>query len=287
MRLATVLTIILLCLIHTRSRSQDSLSRVEGYERPQNSEVQKIASISLVGAVSLSIIVDSYYTWWKDVAKPFTFYREGWFNDAYLGMDKVGHMFGTYATYKILRNILLWGGAERSTAMWWAAGIAAFHSLQIEIGDGFSPYGFSVEDLCMGMLGVGYGVAQSEVPYLQNFNLKFSYWTNLGVRTPANFVSDYDAMTIWLTVNVHNIMPETCQPYWPAWLHLAFGYGVDAGATKREFVFGFDFDLESMFTPKSDHLLLVQRIVNTMHLPAPAVKFTPGMEPRYYLLHFQ
>jgi hypothetical protein len=282
-----ILSIILLVLFSAACRSQDTLSWVEGYERPQPSEARRITSIGLVGAVSLSIAVDSYYTWWKDVAKPFSFYSEGWFHDAHLGMDKVGHLFGTYATYKILHNILLWGGHEKSTAMWWAAGIAAFQSLETEIGDGFSPYGFSFEDFSMGLLGVGYGMIQSEVPVLQNFNFKFSYWTDLGVRTPANFVSDYDAMTIWLTANVHNLLPEAIQPYWPEFLHIAVGYGVDGEATRREFVFGFDFDLESLFTPKSDHLLLVQRIVNTMHLPAPAVKFTTGLPPKYYLFHFR
>jgi len=269
---------------------QDSLSvplqLVDGYRPEQFTPARKTISVGLVAVLSLGILADSYYTWWKDAEKSFSFYTESWFDAPHMGIDRLGHLMGAYATFKIGRNVLLWGGHDPGAALWWAAGIAAFHSLEIEIGDGFSEYGFDYRDLLMGFTGVGYGILQTEVPFFNNFNLKFSYWSNLGSKTPASFVSDYDAMTIWLTANVHNLLPASINRYWPEFIQLAVGYGVADNQTRREFVIGFDFNLEA-FAPCNNDMLLIQRTLNTYHLPAPAVSFSPGKEPMWYGLYFK
>jgi hypothetical protein len=69
-------------------------------------------------------------------------------------------------------------------------------------------------------------------------------------------------------------------------LQIAVGYGVGWNRTQREFVFGLDFNLEA-FSPCSDEMLLTQRVVNTMHLPAPAVKLTTEKGPIWYLAHIK
>jgi hypothetical protein len=264
--------------------AQDFPDAHDGYQRDSISSLRHGMSIGFVGAFSLGILADSYYTWWRDAEYPFHWYTNNWFNGAQLGLDKAGHFFGMYAAYKIVRNILLWGGASPGAALWWAAGIAAFHSLEIEMGDAFTFYGFDYQDLLMGWGGAAYGVLQTEVPFFRNFNFKFSYWSDLGARTPANFVSDYDAMTIWLNANVHNLLPESAAPYWPEFIQVAVGFGLGHNKTRRELVIGFDFNLEA-FAPCNDNMLLGQRIVNTLHLPAPAVKFTEGKGPVWYGLH--
>ncbi len=284
-RLKQLLTVLLFTGLLQSARAQDSIPPYAGYQRGQISSFRHTFGVGMVGLLSASILADSYFAWWKDVEKPFSFYSEGWFNDAHLGMDKVGHFFGASTTFKLSHEFLLYAGSTPQAALWWSAGVAAFHTLEIEIGDGFSPWGFSFEDLTMGFLGIGYGILQSEVPFFHNFSFKFSYWSS-AIKSPANFTNDYDAMTVWLTTNVHNLLPSSLDRYWPEFLQIAVGYGVGWDRTQREFVFGLDFNLEA-FTPCSDEMLLAQRVVNTMHLPAPALKLTTEKGPIWYLAHIK
>lgn len=267
------------------ARSEDSIPAYDGYQRGQISTLRQGFGLGLVGLLSAGILVDSYYSWWKDAEKPFSFYSEGWFDGAHLGIDKMGHFYGAQTTFRLAHQFLLYAGWSPGKALWWSAGLAAFHSLQIEIGDGFSPWGFSYEDLTMGMLGISYGVLQSEIPFLRNFTFKFSYWSG-ALKSPANFTNDYDAMTIWLATDVHNLLPQSLDGYWPKFLQIAVGYGVGWERTRREFVFALDFNLEAI-TPCSDEMLLGQRVLNTMHLPAPAVKLTTGKGPLWYGAHLK
>ena len=254
----------------------------EGFTTTPEWTSRKYVATGIVGFVVAANLADAYYTWWKGAEKPFSFYKDGWFNNDHLGIDKVGHFYGTYAFFKGIRTTLLWGGFDRSTAFWWGIGIGVFHAFEIEIGDGFSTYGFDVTDLTCGLLGVAYGVAQTEVPFLQNFDFKVSYWSNTGFRSPANFVSDYDAMTVWCSFNVHNLLPRGADHYWPKWLNIAFGYGTGGGETRREFLFALDLNL-SGFSSDSEDIRYVERTLDLVHWPAPGVKFSPGAAPEYAL----
>jgi hypothetical protein len=280
-----LLVAILLVMSGRAIHAEDSIPPFDGYQRGQISTCRHAFGVGMVGLLSAGILADSYYTWWKDVEKPFTFYSEGWFNDAHLGIDKLGHMFGAHTTFKLGREFLLYAGLSPDAALWWAAGIAAFHTIEIEIGDGFSPWGFAYEDLTMGFIGISYGILQTQVPFFQNFDLKFSYWSN-AIKSPANFTNDYDAMTVWLTPNIHNLLPEEWSKYWPEFIQIGIGYGVGWDRTRRELAIGLDINLES-FNFGSDEALLTQRIVNTMHLPLPAVKMTTGKGPIWYMAHLK
>ncbi len=282
---AALAVAMLLSMSTSLSPAQDTIPPYDGYQRGQISSLRHAFGIGMVGVLSAGILADSYYTWWKDAEKPFSFYSEGWFGDAHLGMDKIGHFYGSHATFHLTREFLLYAGSSREAALWWSAGIAAFHSLEIEIGDGFSPWGFSYEDLTMGFLGIGYGVLQSEVPFFRNFGFKFSYWSN-AIKSPANFTNDYDAMTVWLVTDVNNLLPPSLDQYWPKFLRLAIGYGVGWGVTRREFAIGLDLNIESL-TPCSDEMLLTQRVLNTFRLPLPTVKMTTGKGPVWYMAHLK
>jgi hypothetical protein len=90
-----------------------------------------------------------------------------------------------------------------------------------------------------------------------------------------------------MTVNVHNLLPTSLDKYWPAFLRLAVGYGVDDNETRREVAVGLDLNIESLFSPSNEDWLLTTRIADVLHLPAPAVKFTQGKVPRYYLFNLK
>lgn len=282
--------VLLILLAAGTVRGQDSVLTVSGFSRKDGWPTRKVVAAGTVGAIVVGTLLDSYYTWWKDAEKPFSFLRhtdENWLSGSHLGIDKPGHFFGAYAMFKSVHTILQWGGVEPSMALWWAAGISFWNGLEIEIGDGFTPYGFDYQDLVFDVAGTTYGILQTRLPFLQNFNFKFSYWSKVGFTSPANFTRDYDAMTIWFTAAVHRLLPEGLAPFWPDGLQLAVGYSVDDNQTRREIAIGLDLCLEHLFSAPSEDVLLAQRLVDLMHLPMPAVKFTEGKPPRSYFFHFQ
>jgi hypothetical protein len=269
-------------------RAQDSSIVTDGFHYTPGLTAKKALASGLAGTIMLGTMVDSYFSWWKDAEKPFSFLDhqyENWLWGSHKGLDKVGHFLGTYVLFKSIHNILLWGGCDRSTALWWGAGYAFWNGLETEIGDGFSPYGFDYQDLVFDIAGVAFGLLRTDIPFLQNFDFKFSFWSAAGFRTPANFTTDYDAMTVWLTANVHNLLPVAIRDYWPRFLRLGVGYSVDDRETRAEVAVGLDISIESLFRAPNEEILMVQRALDIVHLPLPAVKFTQGKVPRYHLAH--
>jgi hypothetical protein len=279
---SAIAVLLLFCALSVRA--QDTLAVTEGFSETPDFCGRKIWATGMVGGFLAGSLVGGYFDWWDDNSEPFHFFHEGWFNDNSLGIDKVGHLYTSYFYFHTFRNIMLWGGYKAPTAFWWAAGTTAFFALSIEIGDGFSPYGFDSQDLLANVIGLGYAMLQTDVPFTRNFNLKWSYVPRDGYRWPPRFTDHYDAHTYWLTVNVHNLLPSSMQDYWPELLQLAVGYGVDDNQTKREGVIGLDFNLD-IFPTHNEDLLLLRKTANYFHIPAPAVKFTTDKKPKYYLFH--
>jgi len=270
-----IICIVLLAFVHSTHAADSTFTGTPEFA------TRKVISTALVGGLLVGSLVDSYFAWWKDASNPFTFHAEGWFNNPQLGIDKAGHLFTSYFYFHTFRNLMLWGGYDRSTALWWAAGASTFFAVSVEIGDGVSEYAFDYQDLVLNLAGIGYGMLQTDYPLLQNFNLKWSYVPRDGYRFPPRFTERYDAHTYWLTVNVHNLLPTPIRDYWPAFIQLAAGYGVDDRVSKRELVVGLDLNLEA-FSVQNQELALLQKTLNMFHYPAPAVKFTQQKIPRYY-----
>jgi len=156
-----------------REPSQDSVC--VGEFRPIDGfTMRKVVASGLAGGLLVGSLLDCYYAWWKDAKKPFSFFNEGWFSGDHIGIDKMGHFFTSYFYFNTFRNIMLWGGFEQSMALWWAVGTSAFFALSIEIGDGVSTYGFDYQDLVFNFSGIGYGILQTWIPFLRNFNFKWS-----------------------------------------------------------------------------------------------------------------
>lgn len=277
---------ILLIVCTSLASAQDSLHVTDGFTVNPDFSGRKIVATSAIGGLLGLSLYWCYDSWWRNAGGGFHFVNEGWLNGYARGIDKIGHFYTSYFYFHLFRNIMLWGGYENESATWWALGSSAFFALAVELGDGLTPtYGFDYQDLTFNFSGVAYAYLQTKIPFLKNFNFKWSYVPNDGYRFPVRLVEHYDDHTYWLTCDVNNLLPATIEPYWPDWLQLAVGMGVDDGWTKREFVFGFDLNLESIFRTKNEDLLLLEKTVNMFHIPAPAVKFTERKSPRYYLFH--
>jgi len=238
----------------------------------------------MVGGMLGFSLAWSYDSWWKESGTPFFFKNENWWNGEHRGVDKAGHLFTSYFYFHTIRDIMLWGGYRPSTAFWWGAGSSMFFALAVEIGDGLGGVGFDYQDLAFNSAGLAFGMLQTHYPFLKNFSLKWSYVPPDGFEFPPRFTKHYDGHTYWLAFNVHNLLPAPARKFWPEFLQLAVGYGVDDNMTKREIVVGLDFNIEAISAPNED-VLLLQRFVNRFHLPAPAVKITEEKEPRYYMFH--
>jgi len=264
------------------ARAQDSLCTTDGFTMTSGTSPRKILAGGMAGGLIVGTMIGSYYEWWYRNHASFHFLHEGWFSDYALGIDKVGHMFTGYFYFNSVRNFMLWGGFSPSAAFFWAFGMSAMFATTIEIGDGFSSWGFSPEDVFSDYIGIGYGILQSQSPFLRNFNLKWSYVPDHGYIWPPHITDHYDFHTYWLAVNVHNLLPESVSGYWPEFLQLAVGYSVADNQTRREGVIGLDFNL-NVFDLHDDTLLLLQKTASMIHVPAPAVKFSEGKYPAYYL----
>ncbi|RPH37794.1 DUF2279 domain-containing protein, partial [bacterium] len=256
----------------------------EGFYTRPGWPARKAISAVTVGGILCGSLVSSYYDWWNGQSRQFHFNQEGWFNDYSLGIDKAGHTYTSYFYFHAFRNLMLWGGFRPSTAYWWAAGTTAFFALSIEVGDGFSPYGFSVEDLAANGLGLAYAMLQTKWDFLRNINLKWSYVPPDGYRWPPHFTEHYDGHAYWLTFNMHNLLPGKIGATWPEFLQLGVGYGVHDHVTKRELVIGLDLNLGA-FSVQNQDLLLLSKTVDMFRLPLPAVEFTEGKAPRAYLFY--
>ena len=273
------LTIAVIGLMAIRVHGQEIRPGPDGFSIRDGWPAKKVVATGLVGLTILATGVDFYYSWWKDAERPFSFYTDNWFNGSQRGLDKLGHFIGPHVHFKSIQNLMRWGGYEPSTALWWAAGLAAFNAVEIEIGDGFTQYGFDYQDLLFGLAGVSYGVLQTEVPAFQNLTFKFSYYSNTGFSSPASFIQDYDAMTVWASVNVHNLLPDPLRKYWPSFINLAFGFGTTEWTTRREFILGLDLNLEGVNTG-NEEILFAQKMLNLMHIPGPAFVWTEHEPPR-------
>jgi hypothetical protein len=246
--------------------------------------VRMTIATGVVAGFFAGSLVMSYNDWWKGSATAFHFVREGFLHDYSLGIDKFGHAYTTYLYFHTIHDLLKWGGYSPSAAYWWGAAGSGLFGVLVEIGDGYSPYGFSWEDLAADFAGLGFGMLQSCVPLLQSLQFKWSYVPRDGFRWPPHFTDHYDWHTYWLALDMHRLLPENIGALWPEFIQLAVGYGVDRGQTRRELVIGLDFNLKA-FASDNREVQLLENISTRFHFPAPAVKFTESEGSTWYLIH--
>ncbi|MFY8021498.1 MAG: DUF2279 domain-containing protein [Bacteroidia bacterium] len=229
-----------------------------------------------------------YHWWWKDDYHRFNFESDGGFNNYSLGVDKIGHLYTSYFYYHAINEVMKYGNCSKKSRRIVSIAMPAIWALSVEIGDGFSSYNFSPEDLLANFIGIGYGVLQDEVPYLNNFKIKFGYFPSNYFRNNQfrnwSLTSDYNGHLYWFTADVHSLLNKPYKKYWPKGLNLGFAYGVD-GFTEvdqlgywvanrqiqRKFVIGLDWNLGAIQTKKQS-VKTVLNIADYIHLPAPGIR---------------
>lgn len=227
--------------------------------------------------------------WYPDSTKgPFNFQTDWGYSKGY---DKAGHMFGGWmASYCSYEAFIACGLSKDDAAIWGAAGGLFFQSF-MEVQDGFhTNYGFDWTDEVSNLIGAGYFYAQQKVPFLQNFDPKWSVGPSGrdSAREAAQIrqriiVDDYDRQDAWLSARVHNLLPEGLRDYWPKWLQLAIG----AGARDVELIgyypyrtlhLALDYNLVELLPDLGPFGNWLVQGLNHFKFPAPALQLWPKVQ---------
>jgi hypothetical protein len=202
------------------------------------------AGVSAVGYGAALISLNEL--WYKQY--PRTSFH--FFNDAeeWQQMDKAGHFFSAYFEADWSHGIVRWTGVKPNASIWAGAAAASGLQLSLEILDGFSSeWGFSLSDLAANITGSSLWAAQQFAWDEQRIRVKVSAiyrkypdeivygipdgTTTIKQRTDnifgetifESFLKDYNAQTIWLSVNPYSFLKEESK--FPKWLNIAIGYG--------------------------------------------------------------
>ncbi|MCC6725757.1 MAG: DUF2279 domain-containing protein [Saprospiraceae bacterium] len=270
-------------------------------------------------------------SWYQDY--PLTSFHT--FNDwnEWNQMDKAGHLFSTWTACNYVFEGARWTGMKRRNAMWTSVGVGLGIMTTIETMDGFSEqWGFSFGDMCFNLTGASVFAAQEMAWKAQRIQFKVSgirpgypqeplystdgtLITSLDERAAGlygtNFfnvlLKDYNALTVWASVNVHSFVKQTDTKF-PKWLNLAFGYGAGnlyGGTQNRwETEDGVVFELDPVRYPRHRQYYLsldvdwsriptkrrwvkvALKALNFLKMPAPAFELNTLGKARFHYLHW-
>ncbi len=237
-------------------------------------------------------------TIWAKSAK-FRFIEDG---DYALYSDKIGHFYGAYLSGQVYTEMLMWSGFSKESATLTGAFMGIAYSTYVEVMDGFAEnWGFSPSDFYSDVSGFGFLLLQYYVPWFQNVTPKFMYipadWHGEKKRSPSEFfIDDYSSQSLYLSLNVFNILPDNLKQYWLPWLQLTVGYAArnlcnpsdpnsecfpeystkynDFLAGSPRFIIGLDYDLVKLLPDGPPIWNWFRQTLNYFKLPAPAIEIS-------------
>lgn len=281
------------------SLAQSLIAQVQ-VETKENTALFGIKKRTLVTYSLLAYTAGSLYTeyqwWWKGNYHSFKYENDGLFHNYSLGVDKVGHFYTSYFYFSSVYEIMKWADFDESEILIGAVSMPFIHALSIEIGDGFSTHAFSGVDLVANICGIGYGLLQKRIPFLENFKFKWSYYPSGYIPFDDGFriTDDYDGHIYWLSWNVHSTLPEGWKQYWVRYLNVAVGYGgyhlsarpawvgtpiVPTGKPARKFAISLDYNLSAIDIEKG-FLSTLRNIIDYFHYPSPGVRYSEEGKPK-------
>ncbi len=281
-RTGTAVVLALLGLFPSTLRAQ------EDSVLPDTVEVSTVRLVIVGGALAGTMAGIHIYQqsgWWKDNRRSFHFREDLTYG---MSVDKLGHFYGANVAAFVFSRSFQWAGIRERPSLFLGAGCSILFQTYIEVQDGFSAWGFDRVDYAANVAGAFYPVAQYFVPFLRDFNFKFSYHPSplinegggIGFRGQKHIMfDDYEGQTIWLSVSVNNLLPRSVEPFWPDWLALAVGYGVRDVASPDPYsivILSLDYDMTRIIPPNTWFLRTVGEALNFIHFPAPAVQISPN-----------
>ena len=239
------------------------------------------------GTVSAGITAVHLYqqnAWWKTARTRFHFEEDLVYA---CNIDKIGHLYGANVLTFVFSKGLEWSNFTESNALLWGAIGSTLFQTYIEIEDGFSAYwGFDRVDFASDVVGAWYPVLQHHVPFFKDFSFRFSYLPkNPGspgaIKGQIHTVfDDYEGQTLWLTLTMKHILPESVAAYWPDFLCLSLGVAVRDNLSSNRYLVWYlspDLDMTKIIPQDTKFLKTLSEAMNFIHIPMPAVRFAPGV----------
>jgi hypothetical protein len=279
MRFSLKIVIVFFFLFNTAvpQNLSDSVHSNDGW-----TTAKKIISVAGVSGIYIGTLADSYLIWWKDDKRPFSVLHRPWVETRYdNGIDKLGHFYTSYVFYKVQKNIFLWGGFTPETARILSGALTFGMALIIEVGDGYSRYGFDYKDLAFNAGGLTYAWLQDDFPFLRNINFKWSYFPSEGFVFPPKFSEHYEGHIYWLTFNLHGLFDS--DQSWLQYFQPAIGYSINKNSY-GEYVVGLDLNLLPLFQSDNPLVGYIGEFVNLFHIPFPGIKYSERKKPEYKIL---
>ena len=206
--------------------------------------------------------------------------------------DKLGHFLGGYQITRVTSEVLQAGCVPGSRAVVVGALYAWAFQFQIEEWDGTQQiYGFNPSDLVADAAGALLAVAQEHSATLRYVKPTFSYRPTQAYRRrnePGHFgqpraTTDYAGQSYWLSTDVHSLLPDRLNSWWPSFVRLSPGYSITdyidpaTGAprrAKRKILLSLDLDPEKL--PGDNKVWrLVKHELSFVRIPGPTLQFTP------------
>lgn len=217
--------------------------------------------------------------WWSGQRGKFHIQND-W--DYAMSADKTGHFFDGALIQAIYRGAFEWAGFSPTASVWLGAAFSIAYMTDVEIEDGFATdWGFSMGDQICNVGGALYPVAQYYWKPLRSFNFKWSYYPSEEITSGKKngaFLDDYNGQTMWLSVNVHDFLGKKAKSFWPDYLNIVTGYGVNhyTEYDKRyaDYYVGLDLNWERIIPGNSKFMIWFKNIINHFRfLPLPALRF--------------
>ena len=248
--------------------------------------------LAVLGGVTLATGIGLHIyqanAWWRDQRRNFHFQND-W--EYALWIDKLGHFWAGSGVQHLFSSALEWSNVERKKSILYGAILSSVYMLYIEFEDGFATdWGFSPGDATADVLGSFYPVLQEYVPFMQNINLKYSYYPSKyfqkGAKAGNNLktvIDDYEGQSFYLSFRVNEFLPQNLERYWPDFLCLALGYNIrnwdGYGKADKNFYLTLDYDLEKI-PLEGGFWDFLKKTLNHIHFPAPGIKYTNN---KFYL----
>jgi hypothetical protein len=255
------------------------------------------------------------------------------FNDwnEWNNMDKMGHFYTAYFQGVLCYKGAKWVGLNKKKSILTGVVLGSLFQTTIEVMDGFSEkWGFSVPDIAYNIAGsttfaiqqwywdeqrISFKVSSYKRPYSneplysdtgETFSSLHNRANNLyGSSFPERFLKDYNAQTLWASINIHAFLPEGNT--FPKWLNIGVGTGSENlyGGFKnewsvvdqsfslpkddfpryRQFFIGPDINLTKL-SIKNYYLKSLIQILNIFKLPMPAIEINTLGQVKFHILHF-
>ncbi len=258
---------------------------------------KKVILCSATAAVAGGSLVYLNQLWYRQ-------YSSGTFhafddNNEWLQMDKVGHLFVTYNSGRLMMGAMRWAGFSKNKSIFIGGTSGFVYMTAVEVMDGFSNgWGFSWGDMAANFGGTALAISQQYFWDEQRISLKYSFHQTsypqyrpnlLGSNLGEQITKDYNGQTYWLSVNIASFLKK--ENKFPKWINLAFGYGaegmiggkdnyvlISADGTilgnnrYRKYLFSLDVDFTKIKT-KSHILKSIFSVINCFKIPFPAIEF--------------